>query len=39
MAQVGTLETLCRYPVKSMRGEEEPEGARGVVQHLGPRRL
>ena len=37
MAQVGTLETLCRYPVKSMRGEEVDEAFVGYGGMMGDR--
>src|SRR5713226_8915079 len=37
MEQLGTLETICRYPVKSMAGEEIGEAFVGYGGVLGDR--
>lgn len=38
MERIGTLETVCRYPVKSMAGEELPRAFLGYGGMMGDRR-
>ena len=37
MERIGTLETVCRYPVKSMAGEEVGEAFMGTSGLMGDR--
>ena len=37
MERIGTLETVCRYPVKSMAGEEVGEAFVGFLGLMGDR--